>query len=809
MNGYNQPRFGSMQPETDVPSFLPQMASIPEMLGKFAERRMQLMRVEQAQQAEDRRMAHQEQTDAYYKTRLEQGDRKQQSQERFQNATLTQKEIDRANKAFQEGKDPGIGVVPGLDGEPFYVEYKFKPGRKKQAPAIAPPTSPAEQVQPEAAPPLPAEPEPQAQPVPTMMGKPLSIPQLRAPGMGGGPLPPTPAPQPQAPGPVTGARPEIAQASGNGQGTPTDPELDALMSRATQPQEPQASDNTIFLDENDEGTTRALLPPGDTGRAELPMRAYPEGAKVGDRFAAEDVNLKGGYGNPFAGPVAPAQVRRPPEGGTVFFDENNDGDVRALSGPDDGTSQTLPINAFPPGAKEGDRFNAEDVNLRGGKGNPFAGPTKPIEMPQPQRVGGGNATNNLLGASEPASTSRFVPGRQIQGASAAMPQGQDEDEDGVWEATFPGSRVVTFNPRQARQARDEEARAEAMQIKRALVTMGDTPEEQVAKNRLLTRQVLVVSGMSLRAQADMQRSIDAATRQVKQIDSTEKLAGNKIASTEGMHAATLASRDKLAAEANATRRATSKYGRGGGSGKTPAQSSGQGSAFAALKPVEQSRIENAANNGVKMLDSQMNWTKLEGAGFDRLNLALRNIQAKGDLGGAQQMEAMMNFFGYIRGGVPAKNETDEFKSITRTLGTTLDSLGQKVGIKDLWTNFTGSDKDKAAIAKIAQLPEGQRAGLEQAIVESQKAIQGMALKNISAQIEGYKSAGKPFHERIQDKINAKLRFIGEKPRQWFSDSPLIPDFDPQAGGSSAPTGQPAPTEQAGGKKPSLRELLGD
>ena len=157
------------------------------------------------------------------------------------------------------------------------------------------------------------------------------------------------------------------------------------------------------------------------------------------------------------------------------------------------------------------------------------------------------------------------------------------------------------------------------------------------------------------------------------------------------------------------------------------------------------------------------------------------------------MEAMMNFFGYIRGGVPAKNETDEFKHITRTLGTTLDSLGQKVGLKDLWTNFTGSDADKAAIAKIAQLPEGQRAGLEQAIVESQKAIQGMALKNVAAQIEGYKSAGQPFHERIQDKINAKLMFIGEEPRQWFRDSPLIPDF--QAG--------------QGEKKPSLREILGE
>jgi hypothetical protein len=38
---------------------------------------------------------------------------------------------------------------------------------------------------------------------------------------------------------------------------------------------------------------------------------------------------------------------------------------------------------------------------------------------------------------------------------------------------------------------------------------------------------------------------------------------------------------------------------------------------------------------------------------------------------------------------------------------------------------------------------------------------------------------------MQDKINSKLRFIGEKPRQWFGDSQLIPDFN---GTSPEPAG---------------------
>jgi hypothetical protein len=351
-----------------------------------------------------------------------------------------------------------------------------------------------------------------------------------------------------------------------------------------------------------------------------------------------------------------------------------------------------------------------------------------------------------------------------------------------------GAELDSVDMGEARKAKDDEDARQLQAINEALAS----PEAKIdprMSQALITEKVSLLGRMS----PDARKTLFAMQKQGQQIASNEGMQAKRLDAQAEQGDLNRTSRETMAADANATRKATSKYGRGGGAGKTAAQSSGQGSAFAALKPNEQSRIENAANNGVKMLDSQMNWTKLEGAGFDRLNLALQNIRAKGNLGGAQQMEAMMNFFGYIRGGVPAKNETDEFKHITRTLGTTLDSLGQKVGISDLWTNFTGSDKDKAAIAKIAELPEGQRAGLEQAIVESQKAIQGMALKNVAAQIEGYKSAGQPFHERIQDKINAKLMFIGEKPRQWFRDSPLIPDF--QAG--------------QGEKKPSLREILGE
>jgi hypothetical protein len=737
-----------VQPDTGVPSFLPQMNALPEMLGQFAERRMQLMRIEQAKAADDARQAHMLAQDDIANKRMGRLDARDATNDEFAQQKFNQENRTRASKAVGSGLSPGT-MVYWKNGKPVTVKYKFVGGQAVPVdqPAQSPMADQPDPFDPQAAPPaappaqpeVPPEPQPEMQPPPTMGGRPLSMPQLRSPSLAGGPLPPSqPQPAPQQPQDPVAPPPQVAPPSAQ------DAELEALMQGAQQPAPP------------------------------------PEA----------------------------------PQGDSVFFDAAEDGNVRALSGPDDGTMTQLPIGAFPPGAKEGDRFNASDVNMKGGMGNPFSGPIPPTDST--------GLRNKLLPSqSAPESSSTFIPAQQIRGASARMPQAQ-APQGGRWVAyDDQGNEVDSIDPSEARAAREADAMDEERQIQKQLASAPDTPEYAQVRQGLLNRSVLVRSGMSPQMQAQLQRDAATGGRQGaqiasnegivdKKIGSTEGLAANKIASTEGMAAATLASREKLAAEANATRLATSKYGRGGkGGGKVTAQSSGSGSAFASLKPMEQARIENATNNGIRMLDSQMNWTKLEGAGFDRLNLALQNIRAKGDLGGAQQMEAMMNFFGYIRGGVPAKNETDEFKSITRTLGTTLDTLGQKVGLKDLWTNFTGSESDKAAIAKIAQLPEGQRAGLEQAIVESQRAIQGMALKNITAQVEGYKSAGQPFHERIQDKINAKLRFIGEKPRQWFQDSKLIPDFEP--GAAVAPAGATTAPSKPGNidaKLDALQKLIG-
>jgi hypothetical protein len=754
------------------PSFVPQINNLGQMIDTFTQRRLKMAKDEadaQSAQAEvDRKIAWDKEKEAYGRRKQDIAEKKVDQESLYRQMKANQGEHNRASNDVGAGKDPGTSIF-FENGNPISARWKFQrgpvtvqPDRSPPQPVAPSPAAPA--AAPAQAPALPGA----ASITGTMMGRPLSAPTA------------SPAPQPQAEPQLPGAAaivnrsarmPEpVASASPDGQVTaPSDQELEALMAASHGQGAPaeRSSDNSVFLDETDDGTANVLMGPNGEQRRQLPLDALPPGAREGQRFAPDDVNLSGGKGNPFAGPIGEAPAA--PAGRKVFVDETDEGNANVLMGPGEAQRRQLPLDALPPGAREGQRFDENDVSLNGGKGNPFAGPDGTVSQPQ--------------------SSSTFVPGAQIRGMSAQAQPQIEQTASGKWVAVTEDGRVIAeIDPSQARAARQAE-NAQSLRETELALAMPGLSSAEVAY--LSQKKHGIMAGMSPKELSQVYAQAGRETLQGNQIASTEKVAGEGIAS-----------REKLAAEANATRRATSKYGRGGaGAGRAAVvQSSGEGSAFSRLKPMEQARVENSVNNGIGMLDREMNWTKLEGVGFDRLNLALQNIRAKGDLGGAQQMEAMMNFFGYIRGGVPAKNETDEFKHTTSTLGTMLDRLGQKVGLGDLWTNFTGSQADKEAIAKIAQLPAGQRAGLEQAIIESQKAIQGMATKNIQAQAEAYKSAGQPFHERMQDKINSKLRFIGEKPRQWFRDSPLIPDFN--AEGSPGSAGQ-------GEKKPSLRELLSD
>jgi hypothetical protein len=682
-------------------------------MDTIAQRRMQIAKMEQDAAAADEKDKYnrsvESRKEAYGNRKQDLIEKRDTANEQFKRQEHNAKQFKYMNSQIGAGKNPGTVVIWGEDGNPIEVSGTFEGGKTIQRPApaqdMAAPPAPA-------APPSvePPAPEPQGQPVPTMMGKPLMQSTL---GEGPGQLPV----QPPAPSPAPEARPEIAQASGEGQGTPADPELDALMSRASQPQEPQepqpqaAQDNTIFLDENDEGTTRALLPPGDTGRAELPMRAYPEGAKVGDRFAAEDVNLKGGYGNPFAEPVPP------------------------------------------------------------------------IDMPQPNRDAGG--TNNLLGVQSPTPTYTFVPGRNIQGASATMPQ---QGGDGRWVfRDKTGKEHYSIGVGEARKAKADEDFASVQAINEAL----GSPEAQtdpMYRQALVNRKVAVLGQMS----ADDRKALFAMQKQGQQIDSNEGTLDKKLAFQKEQGDLNRASKEKIAADANATRRATSKYGRGGGtSSKLKAASAADPSAepaspWAMLDSKERTREGNRLNREKRDWANNHGWTKLLSTNTGRLDWAKDNIAMTGPGAGAAQAEAMMNLFGVARGGVPVKNETDEFYKATTSLTTHLDNIGKHIGVPQLgtrWRNGTlGDDEAKKYEGAVSAMPEDQRNAIARAIQSTSDAL----LRYGRKELESLKTMWDVEPLANRHKATAFINELGAHldlpPQQWWGDVKLRGGGQAAAGG---------------------------
>jgi len=342
-----------------------------------------------------------------------------------------------------------------------------------------------------------------------------------------------------------------------------------------------------------------------------------------------------------------------------------------------------------------------------------------------------------------------------------------QDAEGHWELQLPGGQVVRISPSEARQAHLEEVRS---RVAPAMAMLSDPAIPDQMKIGLYRSVALEMAGLDPKTRSQLLGQMGSTDQQAAREQGMNQRQQNQIASNE-----------KIQAAHDQARMQSSKYAhRGRGGGGIVAQSSGDGSAFSHLDPMKQAKIESAVNAKMNILDREMNWTKLEGVGFDRLDLALNNIRSKGQLAGSQQVEAMMNFFGYIRGGVPAKNETDEFKRVTGNLWTMLDYVGQAVGISNLGQSWTGSEEDKLAFQKgLGRMPSAQRAGLEQAIVESKKVIEKIAVKNISAQANAWSTAGKAFHERAQDMINSKLMFAGMQPRQWYADTPLGKTFEPK------------------------------
>jgi hypothetical protein len=262
------------------------------------------------------------------------------------------------------------------------------------------------------------------------------------------------------------------------------------------------------------------------------------------------------------------------------------------------------------------------------------------------------------------------------------------------------------------------------------------------------------TGAMYKATAEEQRQVGREKLTQMNIDSKEKIASEKIA---------LAKLKKLNA---------------GVSGP------GSGSELSKLPLTKQNQVNMMATRLLRSNLTFMNWQKLTGPGTDRLRLAKLNIEAEGPNAAAQHVEAMMNFFGYIRGGVPAENETKVWEQMTSKLSTYLDKAGAMLGKPNLGQRLSGGNIQADELRQTwSGMPPEQRAGLIRAINESIDFVRTSAKKSIIATQQAFEPYGPPVKEAAIGALNSLATFVGLPKQQWFSDvkerasTAIAPNFE--------------------------------
>ena len=201
-------------------------------------------------------------------------------------------------------------------------------------------------------------------------------------------------------------------------------------------------------------------------------------------------------------------------------------------------------------------------------------------------------------------------------------------------------------------------------------------------------------------------------------------------------------------------------------------SAGQdGSAFQQLfatNPLKAERVATGVDMQVARTMRNVNFDKLTGQGINRLKLGLKML----DQGGTGEFEAMMNFFGYIRGGVPAKNESDLWYKMTRNPVTVLDNIGRQLGFGALGTLASSRDLTPDEKAKLRSQMTGlspQRHNeLKQAMSAAAGELRSFAETTgdtLAKQFGQYRAPAE--QELVQGKIDAIREYAGLPQKSYF------------------------------------------
>lgn len=731
-----------MDATADVPSFAPQLQSLGGVIDNFTRKRMELEREQRQQRAQEAR-------DAYYQRKMDSQERRDTMKERGERVKFN------AAQHAAAVRSPGSGPMLWHDeqGNLHTVQPRFIKGKSRQPTQPAPAQQESETTEP--------------------MGLQLREPELRVPGR----RPPQSlqlrAPDVQLPEFPTRQEEPPPPASGASVVSVPQTRVQGAMFR----QRP----STFFVDAIEDGEVQALPGPDEDKRVPMPQDAFPPGAREGQRYASEDVGEGGRKGNPFAEPIPPSgeveatrdRLLQGPD--SYFVDEVDEGSIQALPGPNENRRVEMPQDAFPPGAREGERYAGQDVGTDGRKGNPFAEPLPAIQGLGEKREALSKPwpEDGPLKLDQPGAKVTSVPPTRVEGARfdnrvdqadpfESAPPAPQEPEGDRWVYDLPDGRQIVVDLEQQRQARRADAESK---IELAYEAMGSAPsprEKMFWANEIASLRGQLGDRGTRQLQQFSQQTGEREGRQQWQDENREDVQGFQGEQNDLNRA------NRLEAAAM-KRRKSERLGRG------VTDTTGSGSAWQRLDPKLQARFRTGYRMEENGWARRVNWDKLEGVGVDRLNLADVNISADGPYANTQWVESMMNFFGYIRGGVPAENETKEWRKSTTTLKNTVNSIGQYFSVPGLWDRLSGSDPDEAtkAFENISsRMTPQQRQELTQAIRESRNVVQNVGAKNVDVLAERFEEEALPYREYVTAKANSFRSFLGLPQKQFYTDVPL-------------------------------------
>lgn len=386
-------------------------------------------------------------------------------------------------------------------------------------------------------------------------------------------------------------------------------------------------------------------------------------------------------------------------------------------------------------------------------------------------------------------------GSNVPQADAAQPAA--EFKRGKWVYDMPNGQPFEIDMEQARQAHLEEVKAKVAQIDSALAdpsTLGLKMEDVMNMRRM--------RAMMLGDLAPNERS--ALLAQGGRAD----LQTQKEAGLDSRLDKTLGSREKIAEDRNANALKIAemkkrKVGNGLAKAKASDPTNSANNPWAMLDSKERTREGNRLNRELRDWSRMQGWDKLLSTNIGRLDWASENIALTGPGAGASQAEAMMNLFGAARGGVPVKNETDEFYKNTSTLKSMLNALGPKIGIPGLGAKLSMgelTEQEKQQYADgVSSMPEEQRSAIERAI----KSTSASLLKYGKTTLGSLKTLwdNEPVANRYKATsfMNELGSHVGLQPQQWWGDVPL------NGGGQASAAPSAAQPQQMG--KMSLDDAL--